>query len=135
MIFTLEDIVRLREGWFSERQAGETPFAELEKLGWPSPIVYLSRQSLYHINQQHPDVTDFDLLQLPNVISSGLLVQEKAKPNILIAISGIGEHRFAVVMKRASKTNFDVWISSARKLRTRQTASILRRGGVVRSHK
>ena len=135
MSFTLEDLRGLREGIFSERQVGELPYRDLAALGWRSPLVFLSRSSLAHINQSHPDISDFDLLLLPTLIKSGLLVQENAKPAYISACYQADGKRFCAVMKVSVRTRFDIWLVSMRRMRPRQTRAILKRGRVIRMHK
>jgi hypothetical protein len=135
MSFTLEDIQALRQGAFSERQVGELPSRELRTLGWRSPLVFLSRDSLRHINEAHPDINDFDLLLLPEIIRVGLLVQEMEKPAYLAACYQSDSKRFCAVMKVSTRSRFDIWLVSMRRMRPRQTQSILKRGRIIRPHK
>lgn len=135
MSFTLEDLHGLRAGRFSERQVGELPNQDLSILGWRSPLVFLSRESLQHINDSHPDITDFDLLLLPDMIRSGLLIQEVAKPAYISACYQFDTKRFCAVMKVATRSRFDIWLVSMRRMKPRQTRAILKRGRIIRPHK
>lgn len=135
MIFTLSDIYGLRNGQFSERQVGELPNDVLLKLGWKSPIVYLSGESLKHINDDHSDITDFDVLLLPQMIAGGLLIQENAKPHCLTVCHQGENKRICAVLKMAVSTKFDIWVCSVRPLKPKQTRAMLRRGTMIRPHK
>ncbi len=135
-IFTIEDLINLRSGYKSSHQVAELSQKILEKLGWRSPIVYLSKVSLLHISEAHPDITDFDLLLLPKIIADGLLIQETKRKNILIASLQLdgADIRLVAILKRA-ETNFDIWIQSVHRTRKRQTTSLLKRGTMIKKHK
>lgn len=134
MIFALDDIMGLRAGRYSERQVGEIHADVLAILGWRSSIVYLSADSLAHINDRHPDIGDLDLLFLPQMIRKGLLIRESAKPNILLACYQAGDKRYCASLKMAASTRFDVWVVSMRRMKPRQTRAMLNRGEMIRPH-
>jgi len=134
-LFTLEDINNLRHGLKANHQVATLHESIQRQLSWKSPIVYLSAQSLAHINTNHPDISDIDLLLLPKIISDGLLVQEIKKPNILLACLQLDEERRLITSLKRADNGFDIWISSLYRMRRRQTLSILRRGRIIRTHK
>lgn len=135
MIFSLDDVIGLREGRYRDRQVGEIPHDDLMRLGWRSPIVYLSAESLAHIAQRHPDISEFDVLLLPQMIAGGLLIRENAKPNVLVVCYQAGDQRLCASLKMAPRTGFDIWVLSLRRMRQRQTRAMLNRGTLIRAHK
>ena len=133
--FILDDLNNLRNGYKTSHQVAEFPQTVLDRLSWKSSIIYLSKESLHHINSDHPDIDDFVLLLLPKMIRNGLIVQEAKKPNIVVVIYQIDEtKRISVILKRA-RNGFDIWVSSIHRMKKRQTASILKRGFVIQNHK
>jgi len=96
--------------------------------------VYLSGASLAHIAERHPDITDYDVLLLPQMIAKGLLIRENAKPNVLVVCYQFGDKRLCASLKMAPRTGFDVWVLSLRRMRKRQTRAMLNRGTLIRPH-
>ena len=135
MILTLGDIEALRMGLRSPIVVGELPFRIQTLLRLKVPNVYLSPSSLRHIKYRHPDIDDFDLLQLPFAIHSGLLLRENLKPNVLQACyqEPSSHRRFVAVMKIVS-TGCEVWLQSFHRLKKRQTAQILKRSKILKTH-
>ncbi|HUF55558.1 MAG TPA: hypothetical protein VMM55_03255 [Thermohalobaculum sp.] len=74
MSFTLENIEKIRRGF--THQVGELSDEVIRAVGWRCPYVYLSADSLSHIAEEHPDVTDFDLLHIPLAIRIGMVVHD-----------------------------------------------------------
>ena len=85
MIFTVEDIGRLRSGSRGPITVGELPREVSRAMGLLVPLVYLSRESLAHINLRHPDITDFDLIAAPSVLKHGLILREIRRDNTYLA--------------------------------------------------
>jgi len=64
---------------------GSFPRSVAEQLKLLIADVYLSRDSLVHIFEEHPDLTKYDLLHVPFLLQRGLIVQETATPKFVIA--------------------------------------------------
>ena len=115
---------------------GEVPYDIAIRLRLKNHNVYLVRETLVHILDDHPDINIGTLMFLPFAISDGLWVQERAKPYVVIAsyISAGIKNRHMVIMKIAAN-NTEVWISSFYRARAHQTTSLLKKGIVLRGHK
>jgi hypothetical protein len=138
MSLTLEDLEDLANE-NNDRdpiRVGELPSHVAEVLNLKNHNVYLSRSSLLHIQDGHPDITHFDLLNLPFAIDRGLLVQEIERPHMIIALylNAISEIRFTIALK-ISQNGTEIWVSSFYRTKARQTKSILRRGRLLQKHK
>lgn len=97
--------------------------------------VYLSSSSLQHINRKHKDIEDFDLLNLTQGIRRGLIIQERAKPHILIVnyFEALGGRRYAISLKVTNGAG-EVWVNSMYRCKERQTRAHLRRGKILKNH-
>lgn len=104
--------------------------------GWACANVYLSADSLNHIAEEHPDVTDFDLLHIPLAIKYGLIIRDtNASNHLMISYLPKGEgKRFKCVLKAAAEGT-EIWVSTFHRIKARQTRAMLRRGSVVRRHR
>jgi hypothetical protein len=115
--------------------AGELAISAAEALGLATPNVYLSLDSLRHIFEEHSDVSKYELLRLPFVIRNGLLIQERAKPQIVIACYQIpnSPQRVAAVLK-ATNQNAEMWVQTYHRTHRRQTRAQIRRGNIIKYH-
>ena len=114
---------------------GEVPYQIANRLGLKTHNVYLTRGQLVHILDDHSDINIDTLMYLPIAINEGLWVQERAKPHVVIAsyISPEIVNRHMVVIKIAANKT-EIWISSFYRARAHQTASLLKRGVILRGH-
>ena len=102
---------------------------------WTCPWVYLGRSGLTHIAEQHPDVTDFDLLHLPMAIARGLIVRlEKSPRKILAAYKAEHEKIYLCAMK-AAQDSTEIWVDSFYRIKPGKFDNLSRKGTVLRSHK
>jgi hypothetical protein len=85
MGLTLQDIFDCESGYRNPIIVGELPNALRVHLGLRVPQVHLSRESLGHIKARHPDIDNFDLCFLPLVIERGAIMQERAKPQVIVS--------------------------------------------------
>lgn len=135
MALTLSDLNDLHAGYRQVIWAGEMPYAVAKQLGLRNHNVYLSRESLAHILEKHPDVTLFTLLCLPIAIQRGLLVKERKNPRVVIVSYQDPEsaRRYLGALKTAAQ-ECEVWVSSFYQGRKRQTRRILQRGDLLKEH-
>jgi hypothetical protein len=135
MGLTLEDILDLRSGWREPIIVGELPYFIHLALNLRVPQVHLSTDSLAHIAKKHPDITDFDLLLLTPTIGRGMIMRERKKPNVLLAVYQDPEtpRRFAAVMKIVS-SGCEVWLTSFHRAHARQTKQWLKRCDLFMAH-
>jgi hypothetical protein len=107
----------------------------MQALRWRSPIVYLSRDSLKHIRDKHPDLSNLDLLMMSPAIENGLLIREANKPYVLACYQHPEDEarRFKVNIK-AARGETDLWVHSFHRTHPRQTQALLRRGLKLRDH-
>jgi hypothetical protein len=136
MALTLEDLDDLTNNHRDPIRVGAIPMEVAKFLSLKNHNVYLSRYSLIHILKDHPDIDHFALLNLPFAIERGLLVQERAKPHIILSsfLDTANRIRFISAMKIAQQGT-EIWLSSFYRSSGRQTKSILRRGVILQNHK
>jgi len=130
MSLTLEDIQRLRSTRCDTVTVGELPPNLAKEMGLLVPLVYLSKESLKHINR-HRHVSDFELLPAPFVVRHGLVIREYAKPNSYLC-SYVGplvpdQKCYGAVLKVASPDR-EVHLDTFHRLHRRQTIAWLKRG-------
>jgi hypothetical protein len=104
-------------------------------MGLLVPLVYLSKQSLAHINLRHPDIADFDLLAAPFVLRHGLVLRELRKENTYLA-SHVGTYcpkRMGLSMKVAHP-DCEAYMTSYHRVHQRQTRAWLRRCEIIKTH-
>jgi hypothetical protein len=136
MALTLEDLEDLSRNYRDPIWVGVIPNKVAEILELKNPNVYLSRFSLMHIQAAHPDIDNFTLLKIPFNIERGLLVQERAKPNILLSsFQDTGSNMRFISALKIAQAGTEIWLSSFYRSSQRQTKSILRRGMILQTHK
>lgn len=135
MSLVLEDITDLLAGERDPVTVCELPFFVAELLGLRNPNVYLSAYSLHHILDDHPEVTQYDLLRLPFVVRRGLLVREREKSNILIANYQDDEssRRWCAALKMA-RPDKEIYVQTFHRAHQRQTRAHLKRGIILKKH-
>lgn len=138
MALTLEDLQDL-ENPNNDRdpiRVGEFPSSVAAALNLKNHNVYLSRSSLMHIQEAHPDIDHFALLNLPFAIDRGLLVQEIERPHMVIAlyVNAISDIRYTIALK-ISQNGTEIWVSSFHRTKARQTKAVLQRARVLQNHK
>lgn len=136
MWLTLERLAYLDAGGIDCIEVGQIPYSVRQALGWRSTIVYLSRDSLAHIRQRHPDLSDLDLLLISPAIETGLLIREAGKPYLLACYQHPEDEkqRFKANIK-AALGETDLWLHSFHRTHPRQTRALLKRGHKLRDHK
>jgi len=109
-------------------------------MGVPVPLVYLSRDSLAHINEDHSDIADHDLLIAPFVLKYGLFLREVRKKKNpqqeAYLASYVGEHsqkRVGLSLKIA-KPDREVLMTSFYRVKPRQMKAWLKRCQIVKYH-
>ena len=135
MSFSLSDINDLKQKIRHPIHVGNIPYAVANHLELKNSNVYLSLDSYNHIQEEHPDITDYDLLLLPLIIEYGMLVSEYEKPNIIMSSyfdPHIGKRFIASVKMAANKT--EVWALSMYRARQRQSRALLKRGALLKAH-
>lgn len=135
MALTLWELNDLKSGRHENIWVGEFPYDVARFLNLKNHNVYLSRISLKHIFEDHPDVKLTNILILPMAIKQGLLVRETKKPNMIMVsyLDTIERRRWIAAVKIAEGGN-DNWVSSFYRSRQRQTKSICSRGTVIKGH-
>jgi len=132
MAFTLEHVQQVRNG--HPRQVGELPASVWRALNWPCPWVYLGQTGLEHINRDHPDISDFDLLHLPSAIERGMLVHvAKDSRQVLVGYRAGSGLIFQGALKSA-QSGTEVWVSSLYRIKPKRMKGILRQGNLLRGH-
>jgi hypothetical protein len=135
MTITLGDIAKLRVGWCALIAVGELRIDVAKSMGVHSTTVYLTRESLVHINKDHSDITDADLLLSCLAIRDGLVMQEKAKPNAYVFsyVEPYSNLRYVAALKVASPDR-EILMTSFRRSRKRQTKAFQRRCKTIKTH-
>jgi hypothetical protein len=124
-------IYELRKGR-AEVAVGPLPPVAVTFLGAAFPTVYLSAQSLRHIESCHPDISELELVCASAAIWDGLLIGYE---NIVIAsyLNPDSGQRYKAAVKSA-QGGFDLWLTTFHRLSPRQTKRLLRRGTVLKPH-
>lgn len=135
MSLTLDDIDALRRKKHDPIVVGELPNLIRLVLRLRVPLVHLSKHSLDHINQRHPEIADLDLLLLPFVLRHGMILRQTKKTKVLLAAyqQPMSHRRFLAVMKVVDKGS-EVWLDSFYRTRPRETARLLRSSELLKSH-
>jgi hypothetical protein len=133
-VFTVEDH-RLRVNWADPITVGELPIHVATAMGLRVPLVSLSRASLAHINQKHPDNTDYQLLYASRALQRGLIAQEHAKPHIYLCsyMEPHSKMRYGMAMKIATPDR-EVYLQSFYRVSKRQTKSWVKRCVIIKTH-
>ncbi len=104
-------------------------------MGLRVPLVYLSKESLAHINRRHPDITDYDLIVVPFVLKHGLILREVRRKNVYLA-SHVGTYcpkRMGITMKVAQPDR-EVYLETFHRVSYRQTRAWLKRCEIIKTH-
>jgi hypothetical protein len=135
MSLTLSDIDAVRRKTHNPIEVGELPNLIRLALRLRVPLVQLSTESLAHINARHPDISDFDLLLLPFVIRHGMILRERKKTNIILAVyqEPMSHRRFVAAMKIAD-ASCQVWLDSFYRIKPGQTRKLMRKTDMLKPH-
>jgi len=135
MSVTLSDIDAVRSKARNPIPVGELPNLIRLALQIRVPLVQLSNESLAHIGKRHPDITDFDLLLLPFAIRHGMILRERKKTNVILAVyqEPLSHRRFVAVMKIADG-GCQVWLDSFYRLKRRQTKTLMKKAELLKPH-
>ena len=118
---TLADINACRASWRGPIVVGELPNLVRVKLKLRVPLVHLSRDSLEHIGRRHPEIDDFELPIVSLIVERGMILQEKEKPNFLLAVGKDRDsHRKYVAVMKMTAGNLEVWLTSFHRTTDRQ---------------
>jgi hypothetical protein len=135
MIFTAQDIGRLRGGSRGPITVGEIRQDVAKAMGLIVPLVYLSKESLAHINLRHPDISDFDLTAAPFVLKHGLILRENRKPNTYLAAHvGLYCPKRTALCIKVARPDREAYMVSFYRLHHRQTRTWLDRCEIVKTH-
>ena len=136
MVFELGQLNRLIAGEHDSLPVAVLDELILKRVGWRLPFVHLSRKSCLHILESHTDISKFDLLRLPLTIEYGELILEGSRDHCLAACHNDAEtgKGYIALMKRAvSSIDYEIWISSFYRLRTKKLAKLRREGQMIRT--
>ena len=131
----LQDLADLLSDYKPNIWAGEVPYEVAQKLRLTHQDVYMNKRALVHILTDHPDIDHWDVLTIPIALRSGLWLQEVDRPNIVL-VSHFDNHRgkrFVTAMKTYEHGS-EMWVSSYYRSHVRQTAGMLKRCRILRSH-
>lgn len=132
MAFTLEHVQQVRNG--HPRQVGILPYDVWQELGWTCPYIYLGQTGLAHINKQHPDITDLDLLNLPQAIALGMLIHVKKDSRQLLVGYRNGQRAIYQSALKSAEKSTEIWVSSFYKVKPKRMRSMVRQGRLLRGH-
>lgn len=112
---------------------GDIPQIVAQSLRTEFRSVNLSREKFEEVMSKHPEMIDYDFLQLPYILSHGLWIEERGQPSCRLVSSPIpnSDQRYKAVVKRA-KAGPDLWLKSFHRTRPRATRSLLKRGTILR---
>lgn len=112
---------------------GDIPELVAQSLGTSFRSVNLSREKYEEIIAKHPELIDYDFLQLPYIFAHGLWIAEQGQPTCRLVSSPIpnSDQRYKAVVKRAVRSP-DLWLKSFHRTRLRATRALLKRGQILR---
>jgi len=136
MSISYEDLQLLRLSPKASHQIGTLPESVADHFEWKSRLVCLSGERLEHILEERHGITEADVLLLPYALERGLLLQEKDRPDRLVACLQHPEaegRRYKAAMKVLS-SGFEIWVSTFHLTRPGQTKSLIDRSIILRDH-
>jgi hypothetical protein len=135
MSLQLGDLDDLRNGKRDHVLVGLLPEGVPTKLGIRAHEVFLSAASLEHIQKVHPDTTLFDLLLTPFAIKKGLLLHLAKKPShVVFAFEDEDSQKRYCGTIKILKNGSEMYLLTFYRTHNRFTASLLRRGTIVKTH-
>ena len=135
MAISLADLVPLKQNPDASILVGWLPKSIEAHFGWKARRVYIKGERLAHI-LNHPDMTEIEVLLIPNALAYGLLLQERDRPERLIACYQHPEDeskRYKAAVK-VMDNGFEIWISTFHRTRRKQTKTLLARSIKLRDH-
>jgi hypothetical protein len=136
--FELGQLNRLIAGEHASLPVAVLEPAIVKQIGWRLPFVHLSRESCFHIFEEHKDIAPLDLLCLPLTIQCGELILEGRKERCLAACYNDDEAQkgYVAILKRAGTSpDHEIWVSSFYRLRARKLRKLRREGEIIRPGK
>ena len=135
MTITIEDISMLRGGLRKIVAVGDVRIEVAKRMGVYSTTVYLTKESLQHINIEHPDISDTLLLLACLAVRDGWIMQEIGRPNIFVCsyLEPMSRRRFTAVLKVA-RPDREILLVSFRRGRFGQTRSFQKRCRTIKTH-
>lgn len=127
-VFELSDIERVEKGAIA--QVCHLDSDLMTEMGLQSSLVSLSPESLTHIRHRHPDISDWDILMIPRIISEGMVIQERKNPQFVVFSLFVSE----APRKRLNCTvkflfgKQEAYISTLHKAQKRQLRGLQKRG-------
>lgn len=135
MSIELSRVHALRQGWVSALAVGPLHKAGADYLKSTAGEVWISRERLLHIDNQHDGLSDFEIISMSFGLMNGLFVADEKRPNCLI-ISYVlpnQSRRYKIAIKSAAQGR-ELWVSTFHRTRPRQTRTLLTRGRVIKPH-
>ena len=135
MSLQLRDLRDLQNKRRDHVLVGLLPEGVPAKLGIGIHEVFLSASSLEHIQKKHPDTTLLDLLLTPFAIERGLLIRLAKKPSYVVICfeHENSQKRFCGTIK-ILKNGAEMYLLTFYRTHNRFTASLIRRGTIVKKH-
>jgi len=135
MPLELSQLHSVRQNSIGSVIAGYLPGVVAKHFGCHLGIAYLSRRSLEHILANHKDIQLLDILQMPEMIRSGLWIADK--PNSACVIytppDRDGMFHYASGLK-VTGGGFEPYMSSFYRIGRRQIDAKRRRGIILQEH-
>lgn len=108
----------------------------MKQTGWRLPYVYLHHKYCLKILNDHPDITEIELLRLPVAVMKGELILERNRCALdaCYADPENGKSYIAIMKRAVSSPDYDIWVSSFYRLEDRKLRKLRREGTIVRPH-
>ena len=109
-----DDVLKLSLGIVTRLHVCNVPILVASKFNAHTIRVHLSRQSLQHIAEGHPDIFPSDILQLPSAIRTGQIFFDKLRPRHLTAVRPhpAREKRWLMAGMKFSLATHELWIQT-----------------------
>jgi hypothetical protein len=135
-VLDLDRLTAVRDGHLGPATVGKLPMEGAWHVGakvghW----VYLSRESLLKNLRRHPDVSLYEYLRLPDVLTFGLIATDRKESNCVVAVYQVPDKpvRYKGAVKCAAG-GYDLWVTSFHRLARGQTRRLLSGATVLRTH-
>jgi len=134
MSLTLDDINAVLEGKRNPIWIGRLPQQVALGLGLRVPNVYMDKAYAEKILSKD-EIDKFKILMLPFAISNGLLMQERDKPNILLAnFNDPDSYRRYTAALKIANNNHEIWLSTFHRAHKKQTRAQKKRSRILKNH-
>jgi len=136
MTIELSRLQQLRKGYVKSLSVGPLHVIGSTYLRAETNDVRISQGTLLHIDGEHGDLSDFTIITIPYGLIYGMFISDAQKPSRLIVTYVYPDDniRYKAVIKSANSGR-ELWLCTFYRMKPKQTQALLKRGGVIKTHK